>query len=83
MSSIAEVLAVLDSVREQLLQAHRGLTEADELIGESLAVLSKIGKHHSESLTPPELLGASTQHQRSVELLGAALDRVEGLMTSL
>ncbi|GAA2825094.1 hypothetical protein [Crossiella cryophila] len=83
MSSVAEVLAVLGTVRDQLLQAHQGLTEADELLGESLAVLARLGKHHSESLTPPELLGASTQHQRSVELLTAALDRVEGLMTSL
>ncbi|MBP2474957.1 hypothetical protein JOF53_003829 [Crossiella equi] len=83
MSSIAEVVSALASVRELLLQAHQGLVEADELMGEALAVLNKLGKHHSESLTPPELLRAGETHQRSQELLGAALDRVESLMTSL
>ncbi|WHT20057.1 hypothetical protein N8J89_03005 [Crossiella sp. CA-258035] len=83
MSSIAEVAAALASVREQLLQAHQVLIEADELIGETLAALAKAGKHHSASLVPPELLGAGQGHGRTVELVTAALDRVEGLMTSL
>lgn len=83
MSSVAEVVAALGSVHEQLLQAHQVLNQADGLIGESLAALAKAGKHHSQSLVPPELLGASQAHQRTVELVTTALDRLETLMTSL
>lgn len=83
MSSIQEVQAVLDTIRELLAEMYRSASSAGERLDEAIEILTETSRTHHESLVPagfamvsermPDFLGQISASMQSVETLAARL----------
>ncbi|MCP2262041.1 hypothetical protein LX15_005773 [Streptoalloteichus tenebrarius] len=83
MSSIAELRAALEAVREQLRVAHAASSSARESLEESRSLFLDVGRNHPEPLLPPELAKALDQVDHALSLVVAAITSLDGYATRL
>ncbi len=83
MTGLDEVRAALAGVVEQVRSAHRQAAVAQAQIGDAVAVLTRLGEQHHESLVPVELRRAADELERGLGLIDAGAGLVADIEARL
>ncbi|HEY8373084.1 MAG TPA: hypothetical protein VIL00_10105 [Pseudonocardiaceae bacterium] len=72
-TSVAEVRAALELVREHLTAGLADLDRAAQLLDEAGSMLADLSRNHQESLVPPELARAGEELQQAEQAVRVAV----------
>lgn len=83
MTSIEDVKAILERVRELAADMYRGATAARNALDEAVEILTETSRNHQESLVPPEFVLAGQKLTDLQALIAGNMEAVTGLAERL
>ncbi len=81
--SVYEIRAVLAEVNDRLGAAHQATRTAKTSIGQAIALLAELDRHHHDSLLPDELRRADEELTRGLASISGGADAVAAIDSRL
>ncbi|APU17636.1 MULTISPECIES: hypothetical protein [Actinoalloteichus] len=83
MSSVEDVRAALEQVKDEINRARLSTATALRLVEEALAIVAEVESDHHETITPPEASRARGDLDRTLESLTGSEQAVDAVLSRL